>query len=111
VIEVHVFFCVLALMLCSLLQRELHRRGIDRSIRSLLKDLSSIREIGILFRPDGSQKAPALQTTVSRMAADQRALYDALDLGRYAAPYVIRKAAAILFTTTTCVQTAVNLGF
>jgi transposase len=84
-IEVHVFCCVLALMLCSLLQRELHRRGIDRSIRSLLKDLSSIREIGILFQADGSQKGPALQTTVSRMAEDQRTLYDALDLGRYTA--------------------------
>src|SRR5262245_36276521 len=31
-IRVHVFYCVLALLLCSLLRRELHRRGIDRSI-------------------------------------------------------------------------------
>ena len=31
-IRVHVFYCVLALMLCGLLRRELDRRGIKRSM-------------------------------------------------------------------------------
>ena len=47
-IRVHVFYCVLALLLCSLLRRELHRQGIDRSIPALLEDLGQIREVGIL---------------------------------------------------------------
>ena len=47
-IRVQVFYCVLALLLCSLLRRQLHRQGIDRSIRLLLEDLGQIREVGIL---------------------------------------------------------------
>ncbi len=36
-IAVHVFYCVLALTLCTLLRRELHRQGIDRSIETMLE--------------------------------------------------------------------------
>ena len=37
-IRVHVFYLVLALLLCSLLRRELHRRGIDHSIPELWRN-------------------------------------------------------------------------
>ena len=83
-VEVHVFYCVLALMLCSLLRRELSRRGIDRSIAAILDDLGKIREVGVLYPSDGRRKKPVLRTTLSRMTDAQRALYDALDLKRYA---------------------------
>jgi transposase len=82
-IEVHVFYCVLALTLCSLLRRELHQRGIDRSIPDLLDQLAKIREVGVVFAPEGRKRIPTIKTTLSAMTEDQKALYDALDLSRY----------------------------
>jgi transposase len=82
-IEVHVFCCVLALMLSSLLQRELHRKGIHRSIPDLLNELGKIQEVGIVYPPHGKRKMPALEMTLSHMSDDQRALCEALDLKRY----------------------------
>ena len=82
-IEVHVFCCVLALMLCSLLRRELHRHGIDRSIPELLEQLGQIREVGVIYPPTGKRRAPTIHTTVSSMTPEQRTLYDALELRRH----------------------------
>ena len=82
-IEVHVFCCVLALMLCSLLRRELHRKGIDRSIPDLLDELGKIREVGVVYPPLGKKKTPTIQMTLSQMSDDQRALYKALELSKY----------------------------
>jgi len=82
-VEVHVFCCVLALMLCSLLRRELHRKGIDRSIPDLLDELGKIREVGILYPPKVGQKMPTIQVTLSQMSDEQRTLYETLNLERY----------------------------
>jgi transposase len=85
-IRVHVFYCVLALLLCSLLRRELHRKGIDRSIPALLEELSQIQEVGIVTPGRSEGEPPRLEMTQSRLTEEQRRLHDALDLGRYAAP-------------------------
>lgn len=82
-IEVHVFCCVLALMLCSLLQRELHHQGIDRSICGVLEDLGKIREVGVIYPPKGKKRTPTIQMTLSQMSDQQRTLYDVLNLKRY----------------------------
>jgi transposase len=82
-IQVHVFCCVLALMLCSLLRRQLHAKGIHRSIPDLLDELAKIREVAVVYPPKGKRKAPTIQTTLSKMSPDQRLLYEALDLHRY----------------------------
>jgi transposase len=79
-VEVHVFCCVLALMLCSLLRRELHRKGIDRSIPDLLDELGTIREVGILYPPQEGKEEPTIQITLSQMSDEQRMLYEALNL-------------------------------
>ena len=84
-IEVHVFCCVLALLLCSLLRRELHQQGIDRSIADLLEQLGNIREVGIVYPSQDKRRPPTLQMTLSRMSEEQRAIYSALDLERYLA--------------------------
>jgi transposase len=81
-VEVHVLCCVLALMLCALLRRELHQQGIERSIPDLLEQLGQIREVGVLYPPQGKRRTPTVQMVVSTMSTEQRALYDALDLGR-----------------------------
>ncbi len=85
-VEVHVLCCVLALMLCALLRRELHHQGIERSIPDLLEQLGQIREVGVLYPPQGKRRTPTVQMIVSTMSTEQRALYDALDLGRYLTP-------------------------
>ena len=85
-IEVHVFCCVLALMLCSLLQRELKRQGIDLSIPAVLEQLGKIREVGLVYPAQGKRRKPTLKTTLSQLTEQQRMLYDALNLGRYRAP-------------------------
>jgi transposase len=85
-IRVHVFYCVLALLLGSLLRRQLHRQGIDGSIPGLLEELGRIREVGILSPAGSAGEPPQLETTISQLTKEQRLLYEALDLGRYAAP-------------------------
>jgi transposase len=84
-IQVHVFCCVLALTLCSLLQRVTHEHGLGGSIRDLLDDLADIREVGVLFAGKDARSKPAIRTTLSAMHERQRALYDALGLQRYLA--------------------------
>jgi len=81
-IEVHVLCCVLAYMLCALLRRQLHTKGIDRSIGAIINDLSQIREVGVIFRSHGKRK-PTIKTTLSTLSDDQRALYETLGLERY----------------------------
>ena len=69
--------------MCTLLRRELKQRGIDRSVHGILQDLGNIREVGVVFAPEGKKRKPILKTTLSSMSEPQRALYDALDLDRY----------------------------
>ena len=78
-IAVHVFCCVLALLLCSLLEREMHRRGLTMSAFELLDQLGRIQEVGVVY----PGKKPFVRTTLSQMTDDQRALYETLDLKRY----------------------------
>jgi transposase len=85
-IRVHVFCCVLALTLCSLLRRELHRRGIERSLAALLEELGQIREVCVAYPAAEPTTLPTVQVTLTELSAGQRALYDALDLGRYRSP-------------------------
>ena len=79
-IAVHVFCCVLALMLCSLLQRELSSHGVKDSIPALLDALAGIREVDVLYpaREEGGE--PELRTTLSQMTAEQRRMYEILGL-------------------------------
>jgi transposase len=84
-VKVHVFTCVLALMLLSMQRRELAAKGIHLSNRRMLELLGSIREIVTVFPPAEAETEPQLRTTLSAMSAEQRALFDALDLSRYTA--------------------------
>jgi transposase len=84
-IRVHVFYCVLALTLCGLLRRELHNKGIKRSLLAILEDLGQIKEVCLAYAPEAGA-APAWQVTLTHLTQDQQALYDALDLGRYRSP-------------------------
>ena len=85
-IEVHVFCCVLALMLCSLLRRELQRQGIDRSIPALLNQLGNIREVDVVYPATDKRRSPTLKRVMSKMSQEQETLYKTLELSRYLAP-------------------------
>jgi len=80
-VRVHAFYCVIALLLVSLLQRELHHAGIDLSITSMLEELNAIREVAIIY--DGVGKTPKSVLTLSKLTPIQKKLFDSLQLERY----------------------------
>src|SRR4051794_4732789 len=82
-IQVHVFYCVLALMLCGLLRRELDHRGIKRSLPALLEELGQIREVCVVYPAATPGAEPRLEMTLTELSEEQRALYQALNLERY----------------------------
>ena len=85
-IRVHSFFCVMALLLLSLLQRQLAQKGIDISIARLIRRLTEIQETALAYapRPAVRGKTKARSAYVfTQMDSEQKALFDALDLARY----------------------------
>jgi len=83
-IQVHAFYCVLALLLTSLLQRELARKGEPLSINRMLEELGGIRETLVVYpRRQGQRQFPTA-TCLTRMSPLQQRLFSLLDLQRYA---------------------------
>jgi len=70
-LRVHGFYCVLALLLCSLAHKVVLENGVKITIPALLKDLTDIREVALLYPPETSQRS---QITVSRLSARQKKL-------------------------------------
>jgi transposase len=85
-IRVHALYCVLALVLGSLLQRRAANNGLSLSMHALLKTLSEIQEVTNLFpaagKP-GSPGRPQLKTTLTEMDPTQQALYRLFALDGY----------------------------
>jgi len=80
-IRVHAFYCVLALLLSSLLRRTLAQKGIEMSIVKILATLSKIKEVVLIYRGTPSRTQPAIG--LNRLTPLQEQLLDALDLKRY----------------------------
>ena len=85
-IQVHVFYCVLGLMLCGLLRRDLDGKGIKRSLPALLEELGQIQEICVVYPASKPKATPQVAITLTALSQQQQALYDALDLKRYRSP-------------------------
>ena len=83
-VRVHVFTCVLALMLLSLLRRTLHTAGIGVSIPRMVELLGGIREATLLFPPAPGTDTPTTRTSITNMSPEQQRIYRLLDLQRYA---------------------------
>lgn len=77
--EVHTWYCVLALLLVTLSRKVAYDKGIELSIQTLLDDLSSIREVVLLY--PGKNNKMSAQFTVSRMSPRQKKLAEALEIG------------------------------
>ena len=76
-LRVHEFYCVLALLLCSLAHKTVLQAGVKITIPALLKDLSAIREVALIYPPGTPLKS---QITVSRMSPRQKKLTELLEV-------------------------------
>jgi hypothetical protein len=81
-IRVHVFYCVLALMVARLMVREAAQAGIAMSVRELLDRLGGIEETVLLYA--GERGRPRARHILTDMDPDQRRLYDLFGLETYA---------------------------
>ena len=78
-IQVHAFYCVLALLLSSLLQRELAQKGEPLSINRMLEELGGIRQTLVVYPRRPGQRQPSTATCFTRMTALQQRLFSLLD--------------------------------
>jgi transposase len=83
-IRVHAFYCVLALLLSSLLHRTLAQRGIPLSSVKIFETLSGVKEVALLYRSPRSKTGPGI--SYSRLTPLQKRLSKALDLDRFRSP-------------------------
>jgi transposase len=82
-IRVHAFYCVLALTLSSVLQREVWRKGVQLSINRLLEELGGIRETLVIYPRRRGQRQNRTATCLTRMNELQKRLFSLLQLQRY----------------------------
>lgn len=78
-IKVHGLYCVLALLLATLARNVAVQSGIDLSLPALLKELTSIREVAVIY-PQGTLAHRKNHITLSRMSPRQRKLADCLKI-------------------------------
>ena len=84
-LRVHAFYCVLALMILNLLRRQLAQAGIPVSVLAMMKQLTNIQEVTVLYpAPQRGQKLLA-RTVLSKMNTRQQKMVAALALDRYRA--------------------------
>ena len=82
-IQVHAFYCVLALLLTSLLQRELARKGERLSINRMLEELGGIRETLVIYPRRPGQRNNETATCLTRMTKLQQRLFSLLELEKF----------------------------
>ena len=80
-IRVHVFYCVVALMVARLMVREADQAGIHLSVRALLHSLAGIEETLLLYQ--GERGRPRARRMLTEQDATQRRLYDLFGLDTY----------------------------
>jgi transposase len=81
-IRVHVFSCVLALMVARLMVREADRNGLHLSVRALLQALGGIQETVLLYQ--GDRGRPRARRMLTETDPTQQRLYDLFGLDTYA---------------------------
>lgn len=82
-IRVHAFYCVLALTLATLAGKVASEGGVDITLPALLKELSSIREVAVIYPADAPVR-PKDHVTLSRMSPRQRKLAELLGIAELA---------------------------
>lgn len=80
-IKVHAFTCVMSLLLCSLLRKEIAGKGMHLSVDRMLETLGTIREVQVLL--SSGRGRPRTKSTHSKLEPLAEQLFNTLDLGRY----------------------------
>ena len=81
-IRVHVFYCVVALMVARLMTRQAEHDGLHMSVRELLDTLGGIQETVLLYQ--GERGRPRARRMLTEMDPVQRRLYGLFGLDAYA---------------------------
>ena len=81
-IRVHVFYCVLALLVARLMVREADRAGVHMSVRELLDTLAGIEETVLLYQ--GERGRPRARRMLTEMDPAAQRLYNLFGLDTYA---------------------------
>lgn len=76
-IEVHAFYCVMALTLTSLARRKAYQAGVDISIPEMLEQLAEIKEVVHIY-PQGSKQKDCLM--LRRRSELQQKLLEVLEI-------------------------------
>ena len=81
-IRVHVFYCVLALMIAHLMRRHAAQHGLDLSVRELLAALAGIQQTVLLY--PGDRGRPKARRMITDMNSIQQRLFEIFELSRWA---------------------------
>jgi transposase len=82
-IKVHAFYCVLALRLCALLNRELQDHGIDISMNRMLDVLGDIKQVITVYPKKGDSKKDRESFSLSKLSPEAKKIMEALGLDQY----------------------------
>jgi transposase len=89
-LKVHAFYCTLALIIVSLIERQISHAGIELDglppgPKLAMRLLSEINETTLIYPPAGGRQGrPRVRTTLAQIDDNQRRLYDALNLDQLA---------------------------
>lgn len=81
-LRVHALYCVMALMILSLLRRKLAQAKLPFSLARMVERLADIREVAVLFK-DADPATPRARIVLSATDAEQQAMIKALQLDRF----------------------------
>ncbi|MBM3852068.1 MAG: IS1634 family transposase [Verrucomicrobia bacterium] len=85
-IQVHGFYCTVAVLLRSLLWRRVRQGGVELSLKKLLQVLHEIREVVNVYAPAGGNGAERSQPVLTTRSELQESLMKILNLSLAAAP-------------------------
>lgn len=84
-LRVHALYCVIALMILSLLRRKLAQAQVSVSLARMVELLSGVREVTVLFNR-AETASPRARTVLSDLDDEQKRILEPLGLQRFRAP-------------------------
>ena len=82
-VRVHAAYCVFALLLAALLQREVRHAGLTPSLDALLETLAGIKGVIDLPRPGGRRRSLPVSIRLTRREPEEERLFQILGLARF----------------------------
>ena len=82
-IRVHAAYCVFALLLASLLQREVRRAGLTTGFSTIMETLAGIKPVVDQPRDEHHRRSVPGSVRLNRRSADQERLFHLLGLSRF----------------------------